>query len=136
MPLYHGTAAILGLATTLQNGSAIAIGKKFSTKTFWPEIRASNATIIQYVGELCRYLLAAPPQIDPVTNENIDRANSIRMAFGNGLRPDVWNKFKERFDIGTIAEFYSATEGSSASWNYSRTTSPRAQLDETVALVT
>jgi len=120
MPLYHGTAAILGLATTLQNGSAIAIGKKFSTKTFWPEIRASNATIIQYVGELCRYLLAAPPQIDPVTNENIDRANSIRMAFGNGLRPDVWNKFKERFDIGTIAEFYSATEGSSASWNYSK----------------
>lgn len=120
MPLYHSSASLLGLCTTLANGSAIAIGKKFSTKTFWPEVRASNATIIQYVGELCRYLLAAPPQIDPRTSENIDQANTVRMAFGNGLRPDVWNKFKERFDIGIIAEFYSATEGSSASWNYSK----------------
>jgi len=120
MPLYHSSAALLGLCTTLENGSVIVIGKKFSTKTFWSEVRASNATIIQYVGELCRYLLAAPPQIDPVTSENIDQANSVRMAFGNGLRPDVWSKFKERFDIGIIAEFYSATEGSSASWNYSK----------------
>ena len=120
MPLYHSSAAILGLCTSLENGSAIVIGKRFSTKTFWQEVRASNTTIIQYVGELCRYLLAAPPQIDPKNGKNLDKLNSVRMAFGNGLRPDVWNKFKERFDIGIIAEFYSATEGPSASWNYSK----------------
>lgn len=42
------------------------------------------------------------------------------MAFGNGLRPDVWNKFKERFGIDTIAEFYSATEAAGMGLNYSR----------------
>jgi len=75
---------------------------------------------MQYVGETCRYLLSAPPQIDPKTGENLDTKNSIRIAFGNGLRPDIWNRFKERFNIESIAEFYAATEGSSGSWNFSR----------------
>jgi acyl-CoA synthetase (AMP-forming)/AMP-acid ligase II len=105
---------------TLGAGATMAIGRKFSTRTFWSEVRASNATIIQYVGETCRYLLSAPPEIDPVTGANLDKANNVRMAFGNGLRPDIWNKFKERFGIETIAEFYAATEGSNGSWNFSR----------------
>ncbi|PQE22959.1 AMP-binding enzyme protein [Rutstroemia sp. NJR-2017a BBW] len=120
MPLYHSSASVLGVCTTLGVGGAICIGRKFSTSKFWKEVRESNATIIQYVGETCRYLLSAPPQLDPVTGENLDKKNSVRMALGNGLRPDVWNRFKERFDIDTIAEFYSATESSGGSWNYSR----------------
>lgn len=120
MPLYHASASILGLLVVLNTGATIHVGKKFSTKLFWQDCRSSNATVIQYVGETCRYLLAAPPQLDPKTGENLDKANSVRMAFGNGLRPDVWNRFKERFGIEAIAEFYSATEGSSASWNYSK----------------
>lgn len=39
------------------------------------------------------------------------------MAFGNGLRPDVWSAFKDRFGINTVTEFYASTEGSSGSWN-------------------
>jgi acyl-CoA synthetase (AMP-forming)/AMP-acid ligase II len=120
MPLYHSSAALLAICTTLYKGATVAVGKKFSTKTFWKECRESKATVIQYVGETCRYLLSAPPQFDPVTGENIDKKNDVRMAYGNGLRPDVWNRFKERFGISTIAEFYAATEGTSGSWNYSR----------------
>jgi len=33
------------------------------------------------------------------------------MCCGNGLRPDVWSPFKERFRIPHILEFYAATEG-------------------------
>ena len=119
MPLYHGTANMLGLLSCLLIGSTIIIGHQFGNKTFWPEVRESKATIIQYVGETCRYLMAAPPLLDPVTRENLDSQNDVRMAFGNGLRPDIWNRFKERFGIETIAEFYSSTEGVSASWNLS-----------------
>lgn len=75
--------------------------------------------MIQYVGETLRYLLSAPPQTDPITGENIDRKHKVRLAFGNGLRPDVWNRFKERYGIETIAEFYGATEAPSATWNLS-----------------
>lgn len=119
MPLYHSSAAILGFCSCLVVGNTFILGHKFSTRTFWPEVRASNATIIQYVGETCRYLLAAPPQIDPVTGENLDAKNHVRMAFGNGLRPDIWNRFKQRFGIDTIGEFYAATEGTSGAWNLS-----------------
>ncbi|KAI9854986.1 MAG: hypothetical protein M1813_000593 [Trichoglossum hirsutum] len=119
MPLYHSSAALLGLLPILEGGASIIIGHKFSTKTFWKEVRESNATVIQYVGETCRYLLAAPPQLDPETGENIDRKHKVRIAFGNGLRPDVWDRFKERFGIGTIAEFYASTEGVSGTWNFS-----------------
>lgn len=120
MPLYHSSASVLGVCTTLRIGATLSIGKKFSTKTFWNDCRSSKATIIQYVGETCRYLLSAPPQIDPTTGENLDQKNSVRIAFGNGLRPDVWNRFKERFGIESIAEFYAATEGSAAALNFSR----------------
>lgn len=119
MPLYHSSAALLGFCTCLSAGSTFVIGHKFSTRTFWPEVRASKATVIQYVGETCRYLLGAPPQIDPVSGENLDKAHNVRIAFGNGLRPDIWNRFKERFGIDTIAEFYAATESPSGCWNLS-----------------
>ncbi|KAI1393039.1 acetyl-CoA synthetase-like protein [Hypoxylon trugodes] len=120
MPLYHGSATLMGMAHCLESRCTFAIGKKFSTKTFWKEARQYNATMIQYVGETCRYLLAAPPEIDPVTGENLDRKHRIRLAYGNGLRPDIWEKFRERFGIDGIAEFYGSTEGGLATWNYSR----------------
>lgn len=120
MPLYHSSGSILGVCTTVIAGATICIGRKFSTKTFWRDVRDSNATIIQYVGETCRYLLSAPPEVDPSTGGNLDKKHNVRLAFGNGLRPDIWNRFKERFGITEIAEFYGATEGSGASFNFSR----------------
>ncbi|CRK38649.1 hypothetical protein BN1708_007835, partial [Verticillium longisporum] len=120
MPLYHSSAAILGFGNTLEAGGTIAIGRKFSTKTFWSDVRTSGATIIQYVGETCRYLLAAPPQLDPTTGENLDKKHKVRAAFGNGLRPDVWSRFRDRFGVDTIGEFYAATEGTFGTWNLSR----------------
>lgn len=71
------------------------------------------------MGETCRYLLAASPSLDPVTGENLDKKHNVRIAFGNGLRPDVWQRFKDRFGIETVAEFYGATEAVSACWNLS-----------------
>ncbi|PMB71040.1 Fatty acid transporter protein [Beauveria bassiana] len=119
MPLYHASASMLGFCATVIGGSTLALGRKFSTKTFWPEVRASRATVIQYVGETLRYLLAAPPQKDAVTGADLDKAHAVRIAFGNGLRPDVWKRFQDRFGVETIAEFYGATEGTLATWNLS-----------------
>lgn len=119
MPLYHSAASLLSFIPTVQSGSTQALGRKFSTRTFWPEVRATNASIIQYVGETLRYLVAAPSEVDAAGN-SLDKAHRVRAAFGNGLRPDVWNKFKERFGVDTIVEFYAATEGTLGIWNVSR----------------
>ncbi|GCB17771.1 fatty acid transporter protein [Aspergillus awamori] len=119
MPLYHSSAAILGLMPCLWTGAALIIGRKFSARSFMREAGENDATIVQYVGETMRYLLAVPPAIDPVTGENLDKKHKIRLALGNGLRPDIWNRVKERFNIPTIAEFYASTEGPGGLFNIS-----------------
>ncbi|EPS42220.1 hypothetical protein H072_3957 [Dactylellina haptotyla CBS 200.50] len=110
MPMYHASAGMFNVMTCLQVGATSCLGEKFSTKAFWSDVRASDATMIQYVGETCRYLLAAPPSPD-------DKNHKVTKAFGNGLRGDIWKQFRERFGIQTIGEFYGATESVSATWN-------------------
>ncbi|KAF2815396.1 very long-chain acyl-CoA synthetase/fatty acid transporter [Mytilinidion resinicola] len=112
MPLYHSSASLLATLSILTRGCTLSLGRRFSHHTFWPAILATNATIIHYVGETCRYLLAAPPR-------PTDTAHCVRLAYGNGLRPDVWELFKARFNIPTICEFYAATEGPSGMFNKS-----------------
>ena len=36
--------------------------------------------------------------------------DSCRIAIGNGLRPEIWEQFQERFNVPEIGEFYGATE--------------------------
>ncbi|KAF2833088.1 long-chain fatty acid transporter-like protein [Ophiobolus disseminans] len=110
MPMYHGAAHGLCATPCIHAGATIALGRKFSHKTFWPEVAASKANILQYVGELCRYLLNGPAN-------PYERKHNVQMAWGNGMRPDVWEPFRERFNIPVINELYAATDGLGASFN-------------------
>lgn len=114
MPLYHSAASVLALCSTVTSATTLALSRRFSTRRFWDEVRETRATSIHYVGETLRYLLAAPARPDS------DRQHGVRTAFGNGLRPDVWNAFRSRFGIDTVIEFYAATEAPLALWNISR----------------
>lgn len=112
MPLYHSTASVLGVLASFNKGAAIAIGHKFSTTTFWTQVSLSKATYIQYVGETCRYLLN-----NPIISPD-EKTHCVKCATGNGMRPDVWEKFKTRFNIPAVAEFFASTEGPLATTNY------------------
>jgi len=102
-PLFHSHGIKVAFAAALNKGSTMAIARKFSASKFWDEARKFNATCFNYVGEICRYLYNQPPKPD-------DADNSIVKIVGNGLRPDIWIDFKERFNIQEIREFYGATE--------------------------
>ncbi|XP_064608567.1 LOW QUALITY PROTEIN: long-chain fatty acid transport protein 2-like [Liolophura sinensis] len=110
LPLYHSSALALGLGAVIQSGAKMVLKKRFSASAFWEDCRTHDVTVILYIGELCRYLVSAP-------RKTSDRLHKVRLAFGNGLRMDIWKEFKERFCIPTIAEFYGATEGSSSMLN-------------------
>jgi fatty-acyl-CoA synthase len=69
-----------------------------------------NCTCFQYIGELCRYLVNSPEHAN-------ERAHILRLACGNGLRPEIWRKFKDRFRIPQILEFYASTEGNVGLFN-------------------
>ncbi|PGH10530.1 hypothetical protein AJ80_07473 [Polytolypa hystricis UAMH7299] len=110
MPLYHGTGG-MSMQTSIMYGVSVAIGKKFSVRNFWKDVCDSKSTFFIYVGETARYLLAAPPS-------PLERSHNIRCAYGNGMRPDVWERFRERFGIADIAEFFNSSEGMFALLNY------------------
>lgn len=113
MPLYHGAAHSLCTLGIVHAGATLVLGRKFSHRTFWPEVAAGKATIIQYVGELCRYLVNGPPH-------PLERQHVVQRAWGNGMRPDVWEPFRERFNIPVINELYAATDGLGSIFNYNR----------------
>jgi fatty-acyl-CoA synthase len=110
LPMYHSNGGILAPGAVLTVGGSCFIRERFSTSDFWTDITRHECTLFVYVGELCRYLLNAPPS-------PIDRAHRIRLCFGNGLRPDIFTAFRDRFGIPKILEFYAATEGNVALFN-------------------
>lgn len=111
LPLYHSTGGLVGVGAVLLNGGRLIVRRRFSASNFWPDVKASGATMFIYIGELCRYLVNCPPHED-------ERAHKLRLAFGNGLRPDVWPEFQKRFAIPQILEFYGSTEGNVSLFNF------------------
>ncbi len=114
LPLYHATGGVCAVGMALCRGGAIILKKRFSVSEFWSDIHKYDATLFVYIGELCRYLLNAPP----VAHE---RGHHIRAITGNGLRPEIWREFQARFAIPRIVEFYGATEGNVSMLNYDGT---------------
>ena len=104
LPLYHATGLLWSWAGCLRAGATTVIKEKFSASEFWPDVRKHNVTMFGYVGELCRYLMNLEPNGD-------DQNHHLRVISGNGLRPDIWEKFQTRFKIPKIRELYGATEG-------------------------
>ena len=104
LPLYHNNALTVSWGAVLGAGATFALETRFSARRFWERARHFRATAFCYIGELCRYLLAQEPA-------NADRDHSVRAVIGNGLRPELWDDFKERFGIEQICEFYGASEG-------------------------
>jgi acyl-CoA synthetase (AMP-forming)/AMP-acid ligase II len=110
LPLYHSNAMLLALGSVVTAGATLALARKFSRTRFWQDARMHRATHMIYIGELCRYLMNAEPS-------PADRDHGIRVATGNGLRPDIWEAFQKRFGLARIAEFYAATEGNCVTLN-------------------
>jgi fatty-acyl-CoA synthase len=110
LPMYHSVGGVVATGAMLVTGGSVVIRDKFSARQFWDDVVRQDCTLVQYIGELCRYLANAPPH-------PLETRHRLRLACGNGLRPDVWERFKSRFAIPQILEFYAATEGNLSLYN-------------------
>lgn len=110
LPLYHSAGGAMAVSGVLQSGATLALRRKFSASEFWNDIRHTRSTGFQYIGEFCRYLLNQPPGPG-------DSDHRLQFCIGNGLRPDIWEEFQNRFAIPEVVEFYGATEGNIAMLN-------------------
>ena len=110
LPMHHSVGGVSAIGAVLVGGGSVVVREKFSARAFWDDIARWDCTLFQYIGELCRYLLAAPPRAG-------DAEHGLRMCCGNGLQEDVWTAFQARFAVPRILEFYAATEGSFSLYN-------------------
>ncbi|XP_061836706.2 long-chain fatty acid transport protein 6 isoform X2 [Nerophis lumbriciformis] len=107
----------LFIFTSGTTGATCVLKKKFSASQFWKDCVKYNVTVVQYIGELCRYLVSHPR----VPEES---SHSVRLATGSGLRSDVWKEFAKRFGRIKIREGYGLTEASIGFLNYTDEVGP------------
>ncbi len=110
LPMYHSVGGVAAIGAPLVNGGSVFIAERFSASRFWDDVARRDCTMFQYIGELCRYLVAAPPC-------PAEKAHRLRLACGNGLSADVWRAFSARFGAPEILEFYASTEGNVTLYN-------------------
>jgi len=110
LPLYHSVGGVVAMGATLVGGGSVVLRPRFSASEFWRDVRTERCTLFQYIGELCRYLVNTPSQPDEARHQ-------LRIACGNGLRPEVWTTFRDRFAIPRILEYYASTEGNFSLYN-------------------
>ncbi|XP_051268263.1 long-chain fatty acid transport protein 6 isoform X1 [Dicentrarchus labrax] len=117
LPLYHMSASLLGVGGCIHLGATCVLKKKFSASQFWKDCVKHNVTVVQYIGELCRYLVNHPTVPE-------EKAHRVRLAAGSGLRSDVWMEFVNRFGRIKIREGYGLTEASIGFLNYTDEVGP------------
>jgi fatty-acyl-CoA synthase len=104
LPMHHSVGGVVAVGAPLVFGGSVVIAERFSARGFWNDVARWECTAFQYIGELCRYLLAAP--IHPA-----ETSRRVRIAIGNGLSQETWRQFIDRFGPLRVLEFYASTEG-------------------------
>ena len=110
LPMYHSVGGVIAIGAMLVRGGSVLIRAGFSARRFWDDVADGGCTIVQYIGELCRYLVQSPPHPK-------EARHRLRLACGNGMQGDVWRQVQERFQVPRVLEFYAATEGSVSLYN-------------------
>jgi crotonobetaine/carnitine-CoA ligase len=102
LPLYHMNHLALTATAAMLTANALVLTERFSPTRWWPEVSATGATIVHYLGVVAPMLLNQPP--GPA-----DRAHSVRFGLGAGIEPQLHRAFEERFGFPMI-EVWGMTE--------------------------
>ncbi len=107
LPLYHGAAATSVTSTALAGGSAIVVRRKFSVREFWKDVQTHNISVVQYIGEICRYLLNYD---DTINDSKGHRDHKLRCMLGAGLTAESWRRWLDKFGDMEVYEGWGSTE--------------------------
>jgi crotonobetaine/carnitine-CoA ligase len=103
-PLYHIGGSQL-IVLPLLRRVVLHMVRSFSAGRFWADAAGAGATHIHFLGGILQILLKQPPS-------ELDRRHGVRIAWGGGCPPDVWQAVQDRFGV-QVRECYGMTEASS-----------------------
>lgn len=102
LPLFHVNSSILSFYAALLTGSCQIQTDRFQPTRWWSEVRATQATVVHYLGVIVQMLCAQPPSPE-------DRQHSVRFGMGAGVEPQLHQAFEERFGF-PLLELWGMTE--------------------------
>ncbi|XP_052008266.1 long-chain fatty acid transport protein 2-like isoform X2 [Xyrauchen texanus] len=89
LPLYHTAGFLIGFLGSVETGSTIVLRRKFSASQFWDECRSHKVTVIQYIGEVLRYLCNTPQKLFPYALIKYDTERDEPVRDSTGLCIEV-----------------------------------------------
>ncbi|XP_035957818.2 long-chain fatty acid transport protein 2 isoform X2 [Halichoerus grypus] len=84
LPLYHSAALMIGVHGCILTGATLVLRNKFSASQFWDDCRKYNVTVIQYIGELLRYLCNSSQKVIAYDLIKYDVEKDEPVRDGNG----------------------------------------------------
>jgi crotonobetaine/carnitine-CoA ligase len=102
LPLFHMNHLAITATAAILTANTLVLPERFSPARWWPEVSASGATVIHYLGVVAPMLLNQPE--DPA-----DRQHKVRFGIGAGIEPQLHAAFEERFGFPMI-EVWGMTE--------------------------
>ncbi|WP_349368336.1 AMP-binding protein [Salinarimonas sp.] len=102
LPLFHMNAMACSVVVTLTIGGCLSILDRFHPKTWWASVKASQATVIHYLGVMPAMLMGAP-------ESPADREHAVRFGFGAGVDKRLHAPFEARFGF-PLVEAWAMTE--------------------------
>jgi len=102
LPLFHMNHLAITATAAMLTANALVLPERFSPTRWWPEVSATGATIIHYLGIVAPMLLNQQP--GPA-----DRQHQVRFGIGAGIEPQLHRAFEERFGFPMI-EVWGMTE--------------------------
>lgn len=102
LPLFHLNAAVVMFFGLMLTGNCHVATHRFSARSWWREVRETEATAIHYLGVIAPVLMAADPQPD-------DQDHKVRWGAGAGIEPSLHAPFEARFGFPMV-EIWGMTE--------------------------
>jgi acyl-CoA synthetase (AMP-forming)/AMP-acid ligase II len=102
LPLFHMNCQAVTLTCAILTANCLVLPERFSPRRWWPDVAASRATVIHYLGVMPPLLLNQPPVPE-------ERGHRIRFGLGAGVEPALHARFEERFGF-PLVEVWGMTE--------------------------
>jgi crotonobetaine/carnitine-CoA ligase len=102
LPLFHMNHLAITATAAILTANTLVLTERFSPARWWPEVSATGATIIHYLGVVAPMLLNQPAS-------PADRLHKVRFGIGAGIEPQLHRAFEERFGFPMI-EVWGMTE--------------------------
>lgn len=102
LPLHHANCLSISLPAMLMSGGCLIFPDRFHASTWWKDLVASRATVVQFQGVIPSILLKLPECPE-------ETAHNVRFALCAGVEPSLHETFETRFKL-PVVEMWSMTE--------------------------